>query len=272
MESETDYVLGTHDEEMARLGLQHRAWQGMTHAAWRAAGIGKGQAVLDLGCGPGYASLDLAQLVGPSGRVIAVDKSEKFLNALAATCAQHKIANITTFQADLDAGEFPDVTVDGAWCRWVFAFLSKPRQTLASLGTAIRPGGSVVIHEYFDYSTWRSAPRCVELEDFVAAVMKCWRDAQGEPDIALSLVGWLEETRFEIQSVRPILHIVHPGQPKWGWLRAFVEVGRQRLVDLGYLTAEQAEAIQRAFQAMEGTRGIRMFTPAVLELIAVKKR
>ena len=66
-----DYVLGTHDGEVARLGLQHRVWREAMFAAWRRAGIRTGWRVVDVGAGPGYATLDLAELVGASGEVLA---------------------------------------------------------------------------------------------------------------------------------------------------------------------------------------------------------
>src|SRR2546421_1314466 len=74
-----DYVLGTGADESVRLGLQHRLWSAATHLLWERAGIQPGQTVLDLGCGPGHAALDLAQIVGPTGRVIAIDESASFL-------------------------------------------------------------------------------------------------------------------------------------------------------------------------------------------------
>jgi SAM-dependent methyltransferase len=270
MTSAADYILGTHDAELARLGVQHRAWQSCVHAAWQSAGIARGQIVLDVGCGPGYASLDLAELVGPSGSVVAIDKSEKFLSVLSAESHRRKMENIITRRADLDNGEFPEIMADAAWCRWVFAFLTGPQRVLTRLAAAIRPGGMVVVHEYFDYSTWRTAPRCAELEAFVIAVMASWRDAKGEPDIALSLPGWLEGLGFEIRVMRPIIDILEPSHPKWGWLHSFIEVGRQRLVDLGYLTASEAESIWRAFKSIEAVPGTRMITPAVLEVVAQK--
>ena len=64
----TYYVLGTRDEEIARLGLQHRAWRSRALAAWRTGEFAPGQTVLDVGCGPGFAALDLAKVVGPDGR------------------------------------------------------------------------------------------------------------------------------------------------------------------------------------------------------------
>jgi len=63
-----DYVLGTHDAEVVRPGLQHRVWRESTLAAWRRAGIRPGWRVVDVGAGPGYATWDLAELVGLRAR------------------------------------------------------------------------------------------------------------------------------------------------------------------------------------------------------------
>ena len=270
MTTATDYILGTHDEEIARLGVQHRAWRPSALAAWKTAGIASGQVVLDVGCGPGYATLDLAELTGPSGKVLAVDKSEKFLNALDAQCRTRRIQNITTHRADLDMYEFAGVNADAAWCRWVFAFVTRPKDLLARLTKALRPGGVIVVHEYFHYATWQTIPSCPELEEFVRAVMTSWRHAGGEPDIGLSLPPWFEEMGFEVRSTQPILEIVQKDHPKWGWMRAFADVGRQRLVDLGFLTAARADAIWQAFQKIETAPRSRMISPAVLEIVAQK--
>ena len=143
------------------------------------------------------------------------------------------------------------------------AFLRQPRDLLSRLSQSIRPGGVIVIHEYFDYATWRSIPRCPELEEFVSCVMASWRDNGGEPDIALSLPRWLEESGIEIRTLRPIVDIVQPGDLKWAWVRAFFEIGRQRLIDLGYMSGSRAEAIWHAFTKLEKTyaHGVRMITP-----------
>ena len=67
---DSDYILGTHDEEVARLGLQHRVWRTVALDCWSRAGITAGSKVVDVGAGPGYATVDLAEIVGPTGEVL----------------------------------------------------------------------------------------------------------------------------------------------------------------------------------------------------------
>src|SRR5262249_17956183 len=99
--SERDYVLGTHDAEIERLGLQHRVWRARALDAWQRAGIDAGQTVIDVGAGPGYASLDLADIVGGSGRVIAVERTRRFLDALQDMARRRGFDNISTIEADV---------------------------------------------------------------------------------------------------------------------------------------------------------------------------
>jgi len=96
MSAEKDYVLGTHDEEIERLGLQHRVWRPRALDAWRRAGFTVGQTILDVGCGPGYASVDLAEIAGRSGRVVAIDRSRRFLDALESTARSRALKNLET--------------------------------------------------------------------------------------------------------------------------------------------------------------------------------
>jgi ubiquinone/menaquinone biosynthesis C-methylase UbiE len=220
MPSEKEYVLGTHDEEITRLDLQNRALRPRVLAAWQSAGIRPPQTVLDIGCGPGYASLDLAQTVGPHGHVVAIDKSERFLKVL----EDARCSSITAHCVDLETGDFPQIRADGAWCRWVLCFVRSPRDVLAKIAAVLEPGGVIVVHEYFDYATWRGAPPCTEIEEFVGAVMASWRGTGGEPDIALRLPHWLEELGFELRHVRPIANVVERDSLLWDWLRSFIRL------------------------------------------------
>jgi ubiquinone/menaquinone biosynthesis C-methylase UbiE len=270
-QSDQEYVLGTHDEEISRLALQHRIWRPTALDAWQRAGFTVGQTLMDVGCGPGHASVDLAEIVGPSGRVVAVDASRRFLDFLQATVRHRGIGNVEAVEANLDQAEPPRTAVDGAWCRWIFSFVNNPRRLLENVRAALRPGGVLVLHEYFHYETWRLTPRSEAIEHFVQVVMKSWRANGGEPDIALDLSVWLGEMQFEIRELRPIVDVVPRTSFKWQWPRSFLLTYPQRLVKLGHLTQEQAEEIVVALEKAEAAPNAYMVTPAVLEIIAVRK-
>jgi SAM-dependent methyltransferase len=273
MGQERDYLLGTHDEEIERLGLQHRVWRSRTLDAWRRAGFTTGQTLLDIGCGPGYAALDLAELVGRRGRVLAIDRSRRFLDALGAMRAQRGLGleQLTTHELDLDHGELPAVQADGAWARWVFAFLKRPRDLLVRVADRLKRGAALVAHEYFDYSTWRVTPRSPEFEDFVGVVTESWRADGGEPDIGLELPLWLAELGFETRSLLPLVDVVPSSSFVWQWPASFLDVGLRRMVEIGRLTPERAREIGAAFETTAKHPQALMITPAVLEIIAVKR-
>ena len=263
-----DYVLGTEDAELERLGLQHAVWRPYASAAWKRAGFTSGQHLADIGCGPGFATLDLNDIVGRSGRITALDRSPRFLQHLRDRASRDGRANIEAAELDLDSGVFPDITVDGAWCRWVFAFVTKPRDLLRNIRRMMAPGASIVIHEYFDYATMRLIPAEPAFEEFVETVKKSWREAGGEPDIALDLVSWLPLEGFRITSTQPIIHVVSPKDFIWQWPATFVDISAERLVDLGHLASERAEVMKSAFRRAGANPSSRLVTPGVLEIVA----
>jgi SAM-dependent methyltransferase len=269
--NERDYLLGTHGEEVARLALQHRVWRPRALDAWRRAGFTTGQTLLDVGCGPGFASFDLAEIAGPSGRVLAFDRSRRFLDALEAERLRRGLSNIETREIDLGESDLPAAEADGAWCRWVFAFVRQPRRLLSRVGAALRRGGVLVVHEYLHYDTWRLAPHSPEHEEFVRAVMAVWRADGGEPEIGRDLPGWMEELGFEIRSLAPLIDVVPPSSFVWQWPKAFVDSGLRRLVALGRLDPDRAREILAAFRASEAAPHALMTTPLVLEMIAVRR-
>lgn len=264
---ERDYVLGTHDAEIARLGLQHGVWRERMLAAWDRAGIAAGARVIDVGAGPGYATLDLAERVGPRGSVTAVERSGRFVAHGAAQCRARGLTHVRYVEADV-LEPLPANSVDATWCRWVASFVTAPATLVANVAAALRPGGVAVFHEYANYATWRMAPRRPLLEEFVAHVMGSWRDAGGEPDVALQLPTLLEARGCRIRHLEPIVWVLRPDQPAWRWLASYVETGPQRLLEGGRVDAEWIAQLHEELRAAERTPGTRMFTPMVLEIVA----
>jgi SAM-dependent methyltransferase len=266
--TERDYVLGTHDEEIARLGLQHRVWRPRVLDCWRNAGITVGSRVLDIGAGPGYATLDLAEIVGLSGQVVAIERSARFLKYAKESCQQRGLRNIQfrlmdLMQESIDVGDF-----DAVWCRWVASFVSSPAKLVAAIAESLRVGGIAIFHEYIDYRTWRLAPRRPAIEMFVNEVMESWRASGGEPDIALMLPSFIREAGLRIRQTAPIVFAVAPRDYIWQWPSAFIETGLQRLLDLGRVDAEWVDSVRRKFLEAQADPMTIMITPMVLEIIA----
>src|SRR6266581_79421 len=115
MNKERDYVLGTHDEELARLGLQHRVWRPVVLDCWTKAGITVGSRVLDVGAGPGYAAVDLAEIVGPAGEVVAIERSNKFVRAMGEAVRGQSLTNVRIHELDLMTDDLPKGDYDFSW-------------------------------------------------------------------------------------------------------------------------------------------------------------
>jgi len=270
MTDEKAYVLGTHDAEIERLGIQHRVWRARALEGWSRAGFTVGHRIIDVGCGPGYATADLAELVGSSGEIVSIDRSERFLEVVRRT-AELRGLPVKTLSIDFAEGGVPPLDADGAWVRWVFAFVPRPQELLRSIHAALKPGGRLVVHEYFDYRTWRLSPRDEYFERFVDAVMKSWREEGGEPDVGLDLPRWMRELGFEV-AWRQFSDMIRPHDPFWQWPRAFIETGLQQMIDLGRVTRDEAVRVRAAFERVTTDPHAHMVIPSVVELVATKPR
>lgn len=265
-----DYALGVNDVEIERLGLQHRVWRARMLDLWRAAGLRQGLAALDVGCGPGWASVDLAELVGPRGRVVAVDRAPTFLAHARALARAHKLDWLDVREGDVSAPLPVDAPVDFAWCRWVLAFVADRPSALAAIAAAIKPGGVVAIQEYLDYDAWSLIPRDAAFQRFVSAVSAHWRAEGGEPDTAIELPKLLDAAGFDLLRFQPIVDVVDPLDMLWAWPASFVASGTARMVDVGRLSSADAEAARAALARTEAAGG-RMTTPITAHLIARKR-
>ena len=263
--SEGDYLLGTRDDEVARLGLQHRVWRPYMLDGFRRARFGPGHTILDIGAGPGFATADLADAVGPDGKVIAIERSPNFVAALRA----RGLPNVEVREADLVDQDLGEQIADGAWTRWVLAFLADPALVVAKIARALRPGGTALFHEYIDYAAWRLIPPVDVHLRYRALVIQSWRDSGGEPDAALELPRHLAAAGLELVSVRPMLEIITADDPMWQWPASFVATNAGRLHELGYCTAEEAARFATMLDHVEP--GTRMMTPVVAEIIAIKR-
>lgn len=257
MPAERPYVLGTHDVEARRLGLQHRLWSATAHALWNRAGFGPGARLLDVGAGPGFASFDLAQiadgvrpddvLLGSRGRVVAIDESARFVAQIVAGAAARGLP-IRALQGDVQelsavlarAGE--PAGFDGAWIRWVLCFVPDPEAVIAGIAANLRPGGRLVIHDYFNYEAMTLAPRGPAFTRVVQAVAASFRARGGDPDIMGRVPAILARHGLHLLHLEVDQRIVRPTEPLWAWPDSFFRNYVPALVEAGFLTRSEGEA------------------------------
>ncbi|MBX3702170.1 MAG: methyltransferase domain-containing protein [Steroidobacteraceae bacterium] len=270
MKTDRDYFLGTHDEELLRLGLQHRVWGAAVRDCWQRAGIGAGSRVLDVGAGPGYAAADFAQIVGPTGEVVAVERSGRYVEAGRAMLAKHGFANVRYHELDLMTDPLPGGDYDFAWCRWVACFVSSPALLVDKIAAALRPGGLAIFHEYLVYETFCFAPPHPRQREFAQQVMKGWRAAGGEPNVAQPLLRLLEERGFAIREAIPRIYCLRPADEMWQWPASFIRIHLEQQTAQGAIEASWAEAVRQEFAAAETEPATMLVTPLVLQIIAGK--
>jgi len=107
MSNTDDYVLATHDGEIARLRLQHQVWRAHMLDAWMRAGMTKGSRVIDFGAGPGFASLDAAEIVGANGEVVGVERSAHFLRFARRQIERHDSPHVRFLERGVRCGVVP---------------------------------------------------------------------------------------------------------------------------------------------------------------------
>ena len=272
--SDAEYILGTGHDESFRLGLQHRLWSAPTHNLWEKAGIQPGMTVLDIGCGPGDATLDLAQIVGPTGRVIAVDESAGFLKQLHDQAMARKHLHIDRVLGDVqDLGTVlpGESGIDVAFARWVFCFLSRPEDVVRGLARLLRRGGRVAVQDYFNYErSMTLAPRREPFTKVINAVGASWRTRGGDTDVMGRLPGLFQKHGFRVEHLDVIQRVARPGSQMWHWPNSFWQTFVPKLVEGGFITAEDQAAFNQTWAEASRDPASFLQLPPVYELVAVK--
>jgi ubiquinone/menaquinone biosynthesis C-methylase UbiE len=166
----TEYLLGHSEREIQRLIHQAAILRPITERLLRDIGLRPGMRVLDLGCGAGDVSMLAAELVGPSGVVIGVDRNPEVLS----------VARERSREAKLKQVEFKETSVellsdlipfDAVVGRYVLLHQADPVAFLRAAAAQVRPGGIIALHEigYFEemIESCRESPLLRRVEKWI---------------------------------------------------------------------------------------------------------
>jgi len=123
--------------------------------------VGEAQRVLDVGCGIGDPTLQVAVLVGPHGRVVGLDLAEDMLATARERAAALGLAHVEFRAADVSIVELPAAAFDAVLGRWSLIFVADVERALARLRAALVPGGRIAVTAWAPppANPWVTIPR-----------------------------------------------------------------------------------------------------------------
>ncbi len=107
-----------------------------------------GQTICDVGCGNGFYTLQLAKLVGPTGRVLAVDIQNEMLHMLAERAKEANITNIEPILGTPSDPKLPPGSIDLVLLVDVYHEFSHPEEMLQAISQALKPQGRIALAEF----------------------------------------------------------------------------------------------------------------------------
>jgi ubiquinone/menaquinone biosynthesis C-methylase UbiE len=258
----TTYSLGTSEREIERLDQQAAAIDAATRLLLRAAGIGPGMRVLDLGTGLGHVASLAAELVGPEGRVVGVDNSPRLLEvATARTAGRPQLrfveGDVRTWRDD----EPFDVVVG----RLILFHMADPVGVLRHHVEALRPGGLLLAMD-FDVAAARTEPQVPDVAEAARWVISAFQRAGASPAIGTRLKLLLEQSGLaEVQGFG-IQGYLAPDDPRGpALLSAVVNSLAPHILSAGLATPEQIDPDRLRARLADAVRTAgAVFLPPVL--------
>jgi SAM-dependent methyltransferase len=159
-----------------------------------------GQRLLDVCCGPGTLTLDLARHVGPTGSVVGVDRSESVIAEASAHAAAERSANVTFRAGDFRRLDLAEASFDVVHAHQVLQHLRDPVGALAAMGRLARPGGIVAARDS-DYTSFVWTPADPRLDRWREIYLAVSHRNGAAGDAGRWLLRWALDAGFDAADV-----------------------------------------------------------------------
>jgi ubiquinone/menaquinone biosynthesis C-methylase UbiE len=172
----------------------HRWRTADNSAAYLLPHLRPGSTLLDVGCGPGSLTIDLARRTAP-GRVIGIDLSDEVVAEAEAAATTAGVANVSFLAGDFRSARLEAASFDVVHAHQVLQHLRDPVGALAAMGGLIRAGGLVAVRDS-DYSGMTWAPASPHLDRWLQIYLAVTRRNGAEANAGRWLLAWTRAAGF----------------------------------------------------------------------------
>jgi len=210
-----------------------------------------GDSLLDVGCGPGTITMDLAELVAP-GPVVGIDRSKEVIERAREAAEARALSNLSFEVGDVYELEFEDSSFDVVYAHQVLQHLSEPTRALVEMRRILRDGGWLAVRDG-DYGEFTWSPPSVGLTRWMQLYHQITRKNGAEADAGRHLAEWVEAAGFDsLERSRSDWTYESVEEREW-WADLWAdrvlysEFARQGL-EYGLTTSEELSEISDAFR------------------------
>jgi SAM-dependent methyltransferase len=212
MPQSSHYVIRGGIEGRERLRILSRVMRASTASLLDRLGLGPGLTCLDVGCGGGDVTLEIARRVAPDGRVIGVDIDEEKMRIARTEAKEQGVSNVEFQVSDIRKDGLTR-SFDVVYARFLLTHLSDPAATVAAFQAHVHPGGLVAVEDIdfsgcFTYPESKAFKRFHEL--YCATVIR----RGGDPNIGPRLPSLLQQQGLEEIGVHVFQPVSLQGESK----------------------------------------------------------
>ena len=160
--------------------------------------VKRGEKILDVGCGVGFLSYEIALQTGDSGRVSGIDQNSEMIRHANKRC--EKLRNTEFSEANADDLPFPEESFDAACCTQVLLYVNDVAQVLSGIRRVLKPAGRIIIVE----TDWRGVVLNSDYDSITRKIFSAWDAAVPSPNLPVRLGPLLVDNGFCNVDVEPI--------------------------------------------------------------------
>lgn len=229
----------------------HRWRTAENSAAYLLGHLEPGQRLVDLGCGPGTITADLALRVAP-GEVVGLDRAPAVLDEARSHAAERGVGNVTFAVGDAYALDLADDSADVVHAHQVLQHLTDPVAALVEARRVLRPGGLLAVRDA-DYAAFAWWPRLAPLDRWLEVYEAVTAGNGADADAGRRLLGWARAAGFaDITASSSTWTFATPEDRRWWgdlWADRCLESSfAQQAVERGVATASELTEVAEAWR------------------------